>query len=829
MSVGRGSPRLPNRHPSTARRVIAALSHDLRVALRTLGRSPLFAAVSVLSLAVGIGANVAVFGLVNALLVRPLPAVAAGRLVRVGRTTRDVRFGTVSFAEYRELRDGVSAAADLVAHYPSSAIVTVRGEPRAVWLEVVSANYFSMLGVRPARGRGFVTDDDRASNPSPVVVISDALWRRRFGGEPAAVGGVRINGRDFTVVGVAPPDFRGTFAGFQIDAWVPVAMQPVAAPGVGSLTRREDRFLMMLGRLRPGVTDDRARATLDAWAQRLRLAQQDTTQGVRLEVAAASGVHPFIAGIVTAFLGLLQSIVALVLLIACVNLANVLLVRASARRRELAVRAALGATRWQLARLVLAESLVIAAAGGALGLVLAAGLGGVVQRLDLPVGIPLGLTLSLDGRVIAVALALVLVTAVAFGAAPALAASRADAFVDLRTAGATADRRRSRLRGVLVGAQVAVATVLLAGSGLLLRSLQQSAALDPGFDPAGVQLVSASPELLGYDETRGRALWDEIVTRATRVPGVRAATLALFVPLGSRGDLLPMAPVGAQGNPELLSYNIVRPGYFEALRIPLVAGRDFRPADDARAPDVVVVSAAMARRFFGRETALGRSIRVVDRAGHERRAEVIGIARTIKVRFVGEPPRPIAYFPFGQRYRPDMVLHVRAGAGSAAVTRQVAEAIRALEPDLAVDVESMSRATAFSLIPLRVAGSVLGFSGLVGLFLAALGVFGLVAYAVSLRAREIGIRVALGAPRAAVTRLVAAQGMRPVLAGLVLGLGVALGAGRLLRSLLVGIDTSDPVTLLVVAAVLLGSAAAALIVPVRRALRVDPAQVLRAE
>ncbi|MFN2398634.1 MAG: ABC transporter permease [Gemmatimonadaceae bacterium] len=813
---------------------MATLYHELLLAIRSLRRSPTFTIVSILSLAVGIGANVAVFSLVNALLIRPLPVREPERLVRIGRVTRDNSFGSVSFPEYRDLRDGTTAFSELIAHYPNTAILTAGDEPRTAWLELVTPNYFSALGVRLPLGRGFVAASDRAANEGAEMVISHSLWQQRFGGDPAVLSRVvKLNGKSFTLVGVAPPDFRGTFTGFDIDTWVPVAMQAVAIPQAGSIDQREDRFLMLMGRLRPGATRDNARGELAVLAQRLHLGQRDTTEQVRLDIASAGGVHPFVAQIVATFLALLQGIVFLVLLLACVNLANVLLVRASVRRRELATRAALGASRWRLARLLLAETLVIAVVGGVMGVVLAVLAGRALERINLPVGIPLGISMNLDGRVTVVALAITLIVAVAFGAGPALAASRADALADLRVGGATSDRRRGRIRSILVGAQVMLATVLLVGSSLLLRSMQRSQSLDPGFDASSIQLISASPELLGYDEERGRALWNEIVERASRVPGVRDATLALFVPLGSRGDLLGMAPAevgtGKRREPERLPYNYVRPGYFKMLGIPLVAGRDFLPADDSRAAGVIVISETMARRFFGKENAIGRVVGIVDREGRERRVEVVGVARDIKVRSMGEPPSAIAYLPFGQWYRPDMILHLRAegGGGSGMITRQVMGQVRSIEPDLALEIEPMTRATEFSLIPLRVAGSVLGFSGFVGLFLASLGVFGLVAYAVSLRTREIGIRMALGAGRAAVVRLVAFEGMRPVLIGLVLGLVAAFGAGQLLRRLLVGIGPSDPVTLVTVCAVLLVSAAAAVIVPVRRAVLTDPARVLR--
>lgn len=684
--------------------------------------------------------------------------------------------------------------------------------------------------MRPTLGRAFADADDRAVGANPLIVISDRLWRSRFGSDTGVIGrGVRLNGRPFTVVGVAPPGFLGTFTGCSIDGWVPVTMQAVVSPSSGSIARRDDRFLMLIAARRQGVDASALRAALPVVARRLQLAQQNPREAVRLELAGAGGVHPFVASIVRAFVGLLQGIVLLVLLIACVNLANVLLVRASSRERELAMRAALGATRWRLARLALTEALLIAICGGVAGTTLAVVLGRALERLDLPIGLPLGLTMGLDGTVLTVALAITTVTAIVFGAAPAVAASRMSALANLRVGGATSDRRRSRIRSTLVGVQVAVATVLLVGSGLATRSLRQSAVLDPGFSQQRVYVLAGSPDLLGYDEAKGRALSDDIVTRASRVPGVESASLALFVPLGSRGDQLTMAPEN-RGQEDLpFAYNIVRPGYLGMLGVQVVAGRDLSPNDDRRSPDVVVVSQAMARRFFDRDEALGQTMRLVDRAGQARNATIVGVVRDIKLRSLGEPPAPVAYLPFGQWYRPDMVMHVRVTANADRVVRGVVEQVRAAEPDLALDVQPMARATEFSMIPLRVAGAVLGFCGAVGVLLSGLGVFGLVAYAVSLRSREIGIRIALGAGRMALTRLVALQALRPVAIGLVVGLGLSVGLGAAIRGILVGVQPLDPASLAAAALVLLTAAVAALATPLRRALRIDPVVVLRSE
>lgn len=807
-----------------------AIVTELTFAARALRRAPIFTIVSIGSLAIGIGANVAVFSLANTLLLRPLPVPAAERLARVGRSTPESPFGPVSYSEYREIATAIAPVAELVGNYPTSAIVTAPDGPKQAWVELVSGNYFAALALRPALGRGLTPDDDRMAGDGAVIVISHRLWRDRFAGDTAAIGRVlRLNGRPFTVIGVAPPEFRGTFTGFAIDGWVPVTMQSVVSPGAGSLARRDDRFLMLLAARRAGAEDRSLPAALGVVASRLQAAQRDPRDDVRLELATAGGVHPFVARIVRAFVGLLQAIVLLVLLIACVNLANVLLVRASARQRELSVRAALGATRWHLARLALAEALLIALGGGVLGTIFAAVAGDALSGLDLPVGLPLGLTIGVDGNVLVAAIVATTIAAIAFGVGPSVSASRASALANLRVGGATADRHRARVRSMLVGAQVATATVLLVGSGLALRSLRESAVLSPGFTQDRVHVLSGAPDLLGYGEARGRALWERIVAEAEHVPGVEQSSLGLFIPLGSRGDRLIVSRAGSGAGERPFPYNYVAPGYFGLMGIRLVAGRDFTAADGAAAPDVVIVSRAMARRFFGDTVALGRSIRVEDRGGSARNTTIVGIAADVKLRSMGESPTAIAYLPFSQWYRSDMVLHVRVTDAAERVLPRVLERVHAIEPDLALDVQPLSRATAFSMIPLRVASAVLAFCGVVGALLAALGVFGLVAYAVSLRTREIGIRVALGAGHAAIVRLVTLQALRPVGIGLALGLVASAAAAGAIRGLLVGVRPIDPVSLAAAATFLLAAGAAAIVVPIRRAFRIAPATVLRTE
>src|ERR1043166_4767359 len=438
------------------------LLRDLSHASRRLRRTPGFTLTAAASLALAIGANAVIFGIVNGLLFKPLPVAAPGQLVRLGVTHGGEGFGPFSYREYRTLRDGVGSLAGLVAHQFNGVPLTVGQEPRTEWMELVSGNYFDVLGVRPRLGRGFLPAEDLTPGSAPVAVISDALWRRRFASDPAAIGrSIKVNGEAFSIVGIAPPAFRGTFAGFGVDLWIPTMMQARALPNSGSLDRPTDRFLMLLGRRKAGTSPAQVEAEARLIAGRLAGSDTVNYRGYGIRVGAAGGVHPFIADRLTAFLALLQVIVALVLLIACANLLNLLLARAASRRREFAVRAALGAGRLGLARHLLLETLLVALLGGAVGLVLSAWLARVLAAVRLPVGIPVSLDFRIDLRVTLFTLAVTLLTALLAGVLPAWRTSRPSVLGDLRVAGATSDRSRSRLRSTLVSVQLAIACVLL--------------------------------------------------------------------------------------------------------------------------------------------------------------------------------------------------------------------------------------------------------------------------------------------------------------------------------------------------------------------------------
>jgi predicted permease len=810
---------------------MAGVLQDLRMGVRTLGRAPGFTAVAVLSLALGIGANATVFSLVNAVLLRPLPVAQPDALVRVGLTRNGEGFFPFSYPEYLEIRDGAADFLGVIGHHPNNAILDTDGEAAETMIEIVSGNYFDVLGVRPTLGRAFVAQEDRTPGTHPVMVISHALWRSRFGGDPGVLGSpVRLNGREFTVVGVAPPEFRGTFTGLRIDLWVPVMMQEAALPDEPRIAQHDYRFLMLLGRLRPGVHREDAADRLASVASGLE------GEGAGISLAPAGGVHPLLGGFVRGFLLLLMAIVGLVLLIACANVANLTLARGTARRREIGVRLALGAGRGRVVRQLLVESLLLAGAGALAGLAVAWWAARWFAALRPPVGVPIGLDTGIDGRVLATTAAVAVMAAVAFGLVPALRSSDLDLSTSMREGERRGAWPGSLGRNGLVVVQVAVSALLLVGAALLIQTLIRSRSADPGFDPRNVLVASLEPGRLGYPEQRVRALWRDVREDIERLPGVRGTSLALFAPLGDRADQLPVTRAedpppaeGAATQRSFLAYNYVSPGYFQTMGIALLEGRDFALTDGPEAMGVAIVNQALAGRFWPGGSALGRQVRVSDREGRHRNLEVVAVARDIKYRTLAEGPRPFLYLPFAQWYRPDMLIHVRTAAGAPALIHAVRDAVRRADPTLAPTVTTLEDEMAFSLVPARVAGAVLTGAGSIGLLLATIGIFGVVSYSVERRGREIGIRMAVGARATQVRRMVVAQALKLAAAGAAVGLGLAVGAARLLRGLLVGVGPNDPATFATIALLFLAVAAAASYLPARRASRADPAAVLRSE
>jgi predicted permease len=562
-------------------------------------------------------------------------------------------------------------------------------------------------------------------------------------------------------------------------------------------------------------------------AARWSNAYPELNEGTGITISAAGGVHPFIARAVRAFLALMMGMVAVVLLVACANVANLMLARVASRLRETALRAALGAGRWRIAGSFLLEGALVALLGGAGGILLSIWATRFLSGLRPDVGIPVSLDAGVDMRVLVFALMVTALTAVLFSAGPALRAANARVFDQLREAGAAGGVTRSRGRATLVVMQVAMCTVLLFGASLLVRSLQRSRVLDSGFDPSNVLVITASPELLGLDETRGRAFWQEYAMRVGRIPGVSAAALALFVPMGDRGDAIGAGPFEAPaGEASRVPYNYITPGYFDLLRIPLSRGRDFQDSDVETGPAVAIVSQAMAKRLWPDEDPIGHRLRILEGADQGRIATVVGVANDIALSSPGEAPRPLLYLPFSQWYRPDMMLHVRADAATGLAAALETE-LRNTLPGLPARIRTMTEATSFALIPLRVASSVLGVSGLIGLILAATGIFGLIAYIVSRQARDIAIRMALGAERRRVRQMVLARALRLTLIGLAAGILTAILAAQLIRSMLFGVTPADPIALTGVVLTFTVVSILAAWVPARRASAVDPARLLR--
>jgi macrolide transport system ATP-binding/permease protein len=653
---------------------------------------------------------------------------------------------------------------------------------------------------------------------------------------------VRLNGHPFTVVGVAPPGFTGLLRGFEAELWVPLMMQGRAVPGSSDLTERGNRSLLVMGRLRPGVTIEQAQSRFDAVAASLHETHRDSWTDVRsqpraITLVAESGARlfPQARGPVVLFVALLMTVVGLVLLIACVNVASLLLARASARRKEIAVRLAVGAGRARLVRQLLTESLLLSALGGGAGLMLAAWGTDLLLAFEPPVPVPIALDLGIDWRVLGFAFAVTLLTGALIGVTPALAATRPDLASALKEdAGAAgAAPQRARLRRVLVVAQVTLSLVLLTGAGLFVRSLQNAGAIALGFDRTNLSVMSFDLQLQGYDEPRGRAFCRQVIERVRALPGVTAASLATQVPLGlfsgTRKGITIAGYDALAGEDMEIDTSSVGPDYFRAMRIPVLRGRAFTERDAQGAAGVVIVNQTFARRYWPDRDPLGQRIQMGGGGDPGTPSlEVVGVAADGKYVTLGEEPRPFFYLPLDQDHASSLTLLVRTTGDPAAALPALRAAIHEIDRDLPVyDAKSMSDHLALSLLPARMAGAVLGVFGLVALALAALGLYGVVSYSVSQQTREIGVRLALGARPRDVLRHIVAQGMRLTAIGIALGLVIAAAVARLLSSLLYGVSPSDPVTFGAVALLLAAVALLACYLPARRAAAVEPMVALR--
>ncbi|MCH9647122.1 MAG: ABC transporter permease [Deltaproteobacteria bacterium] len=809
---------------------------EIRRVLRQWSRRPGINALAIASIALGIGVNSSIFSLVNAVLLRDPPVRDPGKLVEIYTSdSSGFQYGTSSYPDYLDLRQDATLLEGLAAYSLFIATYDDGAKTRLLFGEAVSSNFFDLLGVRPVLGRSLsATEAESALGSHPVVLLGYGFWQREFAGNTEILGSsLKLNGQTFTIVGVAPELYAGTFPALVADYWIPLQMYDKVAESP-RLERRGARSFFLKGRLAEGASMEQVQAQMDNLAAGLGEEHSDTNEGRGITLVSSREVafNPGVDGQLFGVAGLLLAVVGLVLLIACSNIANLLLARASDRRREIAVRQALGAGRGQLLRQLMLESLLLALVGGALGLLLALLLSRLAVQFQPPLPFPLAVDLGLDLRVVGFTLLLALGTGLLSGLAPAIKASRPDLVSALRDESGSIGRgyRRLGLRNLLVVIQVAVSTVLLLGAGLFLRSLASAQAIDPGFDLRQGVVASLALGLGGsYSEAEGRLFLERVEERVEALPGVSSAALAESLPLGFSVRLRGIDIEGAAAKEDddwpQVDFTKVGPGYFETMGIAVPWGRSFSPQDDSGAPGVVIVNEEAAKRFWPGESALGKTLRFDT---DEPYLEVIGVARTGKYRTLGEEPRPFVYQPYRQSYTSFMSLIVAGQGNEAQLLRTIRQELEVMDPDLPLfDIRTITDHLAIMLFPARVGAVLLAAFGLLGLVLASVGLYGVVAYSVARRTREVGIRMAIGAHRRDVLRLVVREGMTLVVFGLALGLALAVAAGRLLGRWLYGIEPTDLLTFTAVPLLLLGVALVANLVPARRATRIDPMVALR--
>ena len=822
---------------------MSTLLRELRFAGRSLRRSPGLSIVVILLLGFGIGASTALFSLLYTVLLRPIPGIEhPGQLVRIRRTLNGDVQSNQSYPDYLDYRDRAATLRGLVAE--RNITVRLAGPPAQLLPSaIVTGNYFEVLGVKAALGRLLGPDDDRKPGEHPVIVLSHAFWREQFGGDSHVLGRtLTLNGYPFIIVGVASSDFEGVQFGETPALWMPMMMVRHAMtrqPDYHWLTERRAGWLTFYGRIQPDLAPQAAQAELDTIARRLENAYPDSNRGRGVRLSLNAAMAPEQRASMRNLFGLLLAAVCLLLLIACGNVANLLLARAVARSREVAIRLALGAGLWTLLRTLLAESLLLAFGGAVLGLLLAPWMLPLMRSAWSLDALDRAGTSVLDPRVLAFAGAVALLTAVLFGLAPAWGATRTDAATALRAGSSQGGRRHGTLRRVWVVAQVALSVALVAGGSLVLQSLRRILAIDPGYEPQSVLVATMDISLVGYTSKRGTEFFRTLLDRVSAIPGVRSATLAKSSPavdwsdrtIVFRGGEAPAQSSRYAQSPGalLLDRNIVAPGYFATLRIPLSAGRDFTRADDTRSRPVAIVSQALATRLWPGQNPIGRQIVApIDGQPPPAPIEVIGVAADSRYRSVLDAPPLLLYSPEFQVYDSIARLMVAVNGDPRQFSATLRRAIQDANPDLPVgQITTLDRQIARSLWRQRAAASLLGFFGVMAILLACAGIHGMLANSVAQRTREIGVRIALGAENRHVVRQVAGEAVALTLTGIAIGLPVALWAKPILGAFLYGAAKIEPavfggVPLLFVAVALIAS-----LIPARRAMNIDPAVALR--
>ena len=817
---------------------LETLWQDVRYAGRMLRKSPGFTAVAVLTLALGIGANATIFTFINELLLRPPAGVAeSGKLLSVWNRLPDGHEMQFSYPDYIYFRDHNQVFSNLVAYSsdPEQTSWTQNGQSSLIYVRMVTANYFPTLGVGPMIGRGLLPEEDTNPGNNPVVILSYKFWQERLGGMPGILGKtLTLNNRAFTVVGIAPRDFGDIRPGFETDAWAPLSMQSVLSPGWDLLNDREGYWIFVVGRLKPNVTLTQAQANLSVVAKQLgREFPETDRKGWGAAASANTGIDPEGLTYVQIFAALLMVLVGMVLLIACANTASLLLARASGRWREMTIRAALGAKRSRILRLVLTESVLLALMAGGVGILLSVWGATLILALKPPMLSFLNFNLPVDWRVLGFTLVISIFTGLLFGLAPALHCSKIDIAARLKEE-SLGGQSKSRFRNALVIGQVAVCLVLVIGASLCVRSLMNARSIDPGFAVQNRLEADLNLKILGYSEARGMNFYSQLLERVRALPGVKSASVTDYLPLGfeSTGQGIQIEGRPPEANKGLGAGAMsVGPDYFRTMGIPVLEGREFTERDNKGAPSVVIVNEELARRYFPGEDAIGKRISTrKDANKNPIWSEIIGIVKTGKYRSLRESPQRFVYHPFFQDFDSRATLLVEATGDPRPQIPAVRRVIQSLDAATPITTaQTMSDYMKVPLFPARFTGVLLAAFGGLALALAMVGLYGVIAYSVAQRTREIGIRVALGANRRDVLRLVVGQGLKLTLIGAAIGIGAAFAVTRMIQSLLYGVSASDPATFAAATILLVVVACLACYLPARSAARVDPMVALRYE
>lgn len=815
---------------------------DLRYGVRMLLKRPAFTLVAVLSLALGLGANTAIFSLVNTLLLRPLPILQPEQLVALNSAGEGRgMFSNFSYPNYRDLRDRNAVFSDLIGYRIAPLNVSHDGVNERRWGYQVTGNYFAALGINAAAGRLLNADDDRQQGAHPVVVIGHQYWQQSYGGAADVVGKEMIvNGSRYTIIGVAPQGFAGTEIAAAAELWLPLMMQPQLEQGSTALDRRGSEILFVQGRLKSGVRQSQAQAELANLAAQLEREYPDDNAGKRIALSSPGLFGNSMRGSLLGFVGALMAVVGSVLLLACLNLANLLLARAAERRREIAVRLALGASRFRLVRQLLTESLLLACGGGLLGLLPALWLVDLLKTFKLPPNVPVVFAIQVDYRVYLFTFLLSIVTGVFFGLLPAWQTTKSDLIPALKDEGsAMRGGKMSKIKSSLLVAQIALSLVLLIGGGLMVRALQQANTLKLGYTPQQAGELSFDLRLQGYPSAQRKEFQKRLLERLSTLPGVKAVGLTDMAPVDlhfSRTSIYldggtPERPQRSNGRVPRAMFNVASPGYLQAMGTRLVQGRDFTAQDEEASAQVAIINETFARQFFANKNPLGQQFSLGSADGAK--VQVVGVIEDGKYGNLNENGLPYVVRPMWQfgAGATSVILRPNGNSDSDLSTLMAAarRELQQLDPYLPVVATTLTEKLSLPLLPARMTASLLGGFGLLALALAAIGIYGVMSYGVTQRTHEIGVRMALGAQKRDVLKLVIGQGIKLTLIGVAIGLASALAITRLMKSLLFGVSATDPLTFIGIVSLLTLVTLLACYVPARRATKVDPLVALRHE